>query len=241
MARLTLGVRLDETMGGRILSSAKTAKGRAMPVWAVALFLASHAAQAAPLRAAHPHASAHYGAIAAVSLHAGDNSLGARVVAFARSQQGRQVGDGECTDLADAALQQNGGRTIDAYAAASSGNDDYTWGKPVSLRDARPGDILQFRDFNTTTTVSSGMSESTMTDMRDHHTAIVEQNLGSVLVVLEQNVPPMGRVVQRNRIPIESMTYSGDPGGNDIGRVRTTVQVEGSIKAYRPQLAMSAE
>ena len=224
------------------MSNANLAKGRAVPILAAALFLASHSVQAAPLNhAAHPATSTRYASIARSSLNAGDDALGARVVAFARSQQGRQVGDGECTDLADAALKRNGARTTDAYADASAGNDDYSWGKPVSLKDARPGDILQFRDFNTTTTVNSGMAGSTMTDMRDHHTAIVEQNLGNMLVVLEQNAPPMGRVVQRTRIPIASMTYSGDPSGNEVGSATTTVQVEGSIKAYRPQPAREVE
>jgi hypothetical protein len=220
------------------LSNADLAKGRALPIWAAALFITSHAVQASPLnRSTHRARTAHYLSVTRISLHAGDDTLGAHVVAFARSQQGRRVGSGECTDLADQALQQSGGRATDAYAEASAGNDDYTWGRPVSLRDARPGDILQFRNFNTTTTVNSGMAESTMTDMRDHHTAIVEQNLGNMLVILEQNVPPMGRVVQRTRIPIQSMRYSGDPNGNAVGSAVTTVQVEGTVKAYRPQPA----
>jgi hypothetical protein len=62
-----------------------------------------------------------------------------------------------------------------------------------------------------------------------------------MLVVFEQNVPPMGRVVQRTRIPIASMTYSGDPSGNEVGSATTTVQVAGTIKAYRPQPALAVE
>jgi hypothetical protein len=236
------GTRLDETKEGPILSNADSAKGRALPIWAAALFLASHAVQAAPLmRGAHSGA-ARYASIHPVSLNAGDASLGARVVAFARSQEGRQVGDGECTDLADQALQHNGARTTPAYTNPNAAEDgDYTWGRLVSLRDARPGDILQFRDFNITTTVNRGMAESTMIDQRDHHTAIVEQNLGNMLVVLEQNAPPMGRVVQRTRIPLTSMTYSGDPSGNAVGVATTTVQIEGTIKAYRPEPALAVE
>ncbi len=180
------------------------------------------------------------------SLMAGsDESLGARVLAYARQQAGRQVGDGECYDLADQALIRSGARSAPSFDDVTPGAD-YMWGTEVALRDARPGDILQFRGFNVRTSVTTrqflpdGRSytmQNWMLDEREHHTAIVESNEGNTLVVLEQNVPPLGRVVQRTRIPIASMTYDGDGIGPPRGLSTTTVQVDGTIRAYRPQRA----
>jgi len=179
---------------------------------------------------------------------ASDQSLGAQVVAYARGQAGRQVGDGECYDLADQALISSGARSAPSFDEVTPGAD-YMWGTQVALQSARPGDILQFRDYNVRTLVTtrqflpgggSYMTQSWMLDQREHHTAIVESNDGSSLVVLEQNVPPLGKVVQRTRIPIASVTYDGDGIGLPRGLAITTVWVDGTIKVYRPQRAVSA-
>lgn len=75
--------------------------------------------------------------VVAVLLLRGDetraSSRNSEVLAYARSQLGHRVGDGECSALVEEALRQ---------AGTSRGPGD--WGDPVPLGDARPGDILQF-------------------------------------------------------------------------------------------------
>jgi hypothetical protein len=157
--------------------------------------------------------------------------LGASVLAFARARLGRLVGGGECAELADHALVAAGARTFGAYAGLTQG-DDYVWGHPVSLRDARPGDILQFRDFVAETSIRSRAGESESSDVYSHHTAILEANLGDSLLVLEQNAAP-DRSVRRSRVAIRSGSFGGMPTPDAV----TTVQVTGTIRVFRPEAA----
>ncbi len=160
-----------------------------------------------------------------------DYGLGARVLAFARAHLGRLVGGGQCAELADNALIAAGARTFSAYAGITR-DDDYVWGRKVTLSDARPGDILQFRDFVAETSTRSASGESGSSDERPHHTAILEANLGDTLLVLEQNAAP-DRSVRRNRVAIRSGTYEGLPTPDAV----TTVLVTGTISVYRPEAA----
>jgi len=174
--------------------------------------------------------------------------LGARVLGFARARQGTQVGDGECTTLVQQALLGAGARTTDAFNAVTP-DGDYVWGTRVALANVKPGDILQFRNYRVVRHVLTeqrmvGGEVSPMQsedfEERDHHTAIVEQSFGATLSVLEQNVDPGGRVVQRGRVETASRTYTQtDPATGD--QVTTTVEVEGEVMAYRPQKASQAE
>ena len=164
--------------------------------------------------------------------------LGDRIVAFARQQEGRTVGDGECADLAEAALRQAGARDFSAYPDSG---DDYVWGRPIPLSEARPGDILQFHNFTirTTTTTASffgqaAVDEGWQLDSRDHHTAILEENRGGILEILEQNAPPAGRAVQLTEIPVASMVRTVQ---SQDGPQTQHFEVSGEIHAYRPLLA----
>ena len=172
-------------------------------------------------------------------------SIGAKIVAFAREQQGREVGSGECTELAVEAMKHADARDVSAYGETSQ-DGDYVWGSPVPLKDAEPGDIVQFRNFTVKTTIvamemfpggRAGNSESLSVETRDHHTAIVEQNYGNELLLLEQNVEPH-LVVQRTLLPIASTTTEGSPDGTP-GVLQTTFEVEGVARIYRPQPAHS--
>ena len=167
-------------------------------------------------------------------------TLNDRVLAFARSQEGRQVGSGQCYDLADLALRQAGARSAPAYGAITP-DSDYVWGEPVALHDVRPGDIVQFRDFNVVRTVTTnvqldaGATGSTQREdlsFRAHHTAIVEAAGGGMLTVLEQNAPPRGLAVQASQVPVVSQVQQApEPDGMAV----TRIQVAGEIRAYRPQ------
>jgi hypothetical protein len=172
--------------------------------------------------------------------HAG---IGERIVAFAREQQGQRVGSGECTELAVEAMKRADAKDVSAYGETSE-DGDYVWGKPVALKDAEPGDIVQFRNFTIKTTIiamemtpggRAGNSESQAIETRDHHTAIVEQNYGGELLLLEQNVEP-NLVVQRTLLPVASATTEGSPDGTP-GVLETTFEVAGEARIYRPQPA----
>jgi hypothetical protein len=163
------------------------------------------------------------------------------------------VGKGGCWDLVDRALRQSGARG----SATTGADDDYVWGDPVELKDVVPGDILQFRDFTVTTkteidvTFDDGFGFADTQEKeahRGHHSAIVESVPGSgALIVLEQHVKPLGKRVQKHRLP----TQSSNPTSTTVykqmktesGKMKpakvietVTITVTGTIWAYRPKL-----
>jgi hypothetical protein len=161
--------------------------------------------------------------------------LGENIVEFARAHLGQQVGDGECYDLADEALRHAGARSAPDYGEIT-GDADYVWGQRVALADAQPGDIVQFHDFTLRTTVISSFDASQRweTYIREHHTSIVERNLGGTLILLEQNVEP-GLVVQRTTLSVVSGAVHGGPDGAPGDTV--TNEVAGDAWVYRPLIA----
>lgn len=180
-----------------------------------------------PLRAMPPRAQP-------VMLDAGETALGNRIVAYARAHLGQQVGDGECYDLADEALRHNGGRSAPDFGEITA-TADYVWGTQVDPRDAMPGDIVQFNGFTVKTTTLQAGTRDWEIDTREHHTSIVERNLGGRLLLLEQNVEP-GLVVQRTVVPVASLTMDGSPDGTP-GVIATRFEITGVAHVYRPQAA----
>ncbi len=148
--------------------------------------------------------------------------LNAKVVDFARANLGKPVGDGICITLAVEALREAGARPTPFNITSG----DYVWGGPVEdLKDALPGDILQFRDavFHGRRPIGRGRT-ATWHQEYPHHTAVVakvEQG-GKLLTVLHQNVDQQGRpesekgTVQEGTLRMESL------------------QKGGWVKAYRP-------
>jgi hypothetical protein len=141
-----------------------------------------------------------------------DAPLNNKVVEFARSKLGQQVGDGECSSLAAAALRNAGARV-------RRGNHG-TWGDELkSLRDAQSGDIVQFENavFISTQFLDDG-GVITQTLEFPHHTAVIAQvrkrRKKPVLVILHQNVGG-SKIVQEWTI--------------DLAQMR-----RGSMKIYRP-------
>lgn len=147
--------------------------------------------------------------------------LNEAVVAFARSQRGKQVGDGSCVTLATEALRRSGAKRISLRRA----DGDYVWGRRIDhFKDALPGDILQFRD-------AEFQGKKRLPRRRwtswhysyPHHTAIVAEvsDAGKLVTVLHQNV--------------------GGPGVDDAQKKRVqdgTLQVDslqkGWVRIYRP-------
>lgn len=174
-------------------------------------------------------------------------TLGQKVVNWARAQKGKQVAKGECWDLANSALKQAGAKSS-ADLGPMDEDADYVWGDEIDdLKDALPGDILQFRDFTITTTVETetrypdGSSETTTEESafdRPHHTAVVsEVGSGGVLKILEQNIAPGGKKVQLNTLHSKDVAATSKESvkGNAKVIVTTTVTVSGTIWAYRPK------
>ena len=174
------------------------------------------------------------------------------VLAYARQRVGRQVGSGECFDLADEALRNAGASSASDYGPITP-TADYVWGRRVSRQEAQPGDIIQFRNYSmlieTETRVrvdtgGGGFEESfetvTETQSRGHHTAVVEAiEPSGRLNVLEQNV---GTGADRRRVQSNELffvTRTNPPQttreGNVTTTVRRTVTVRGQAWFYRPQ------
>src|SRR5258706_7449713 len=127
---------------------------------------------------------------------------------------GKQVGSGECYDLADRALGKSGAQSAPDYGEITD-DADYQWGESVDdAKDAQPGDIVQFRDYEVTTTVvtvtrttkaDGSYTEQTQTEdktvKRPHHTAVINaSNAGGGVDVREQNAPPSGKKVQTHNV-----------------------------------------
>ena len=184
-------------------------------------------------------------------------TLNQKVVIWASGQVGKSIGAGECWDLADRALAQAGaGGSADF---GPTGDDaDYVWGTEVNdLKDAQPGDILQYRDYlmTTKTTVdvtfddqSGYESWSEATDGRPHHTAIIATMPGNgALTVLEQNHRGNHETVRRTALRysdapaqvtrVRQLMKRKDNGKMQMAAVVTTVEVSvsGTLKAYRPK------
>jgi len=179
------------------------------------------------------------------------------VVTWVRGRLGQQVGRGECWDLAETALSNSGARLSASFGPVTD-NADYVWGTPVTdLRQLKPGDIIQMRNFtetdlgrvDVTFADGSGWTDEGGADTtRPHHTAIVDRapDANGLVVILEQNYGEIGRRVQRNTIHLRNFERDpvtthetrtrDDNGASERATVVTKVkwQVAGTLWAYRP-------
>lgn len=142
-------------------------------------------------------------------------ALNVRIVAFARGQVGKKVGNGECTALAAEALRRAGGRR---FMMQRTGGD-FIWGKPVkSFGEALLGDVVQFRNavFRGKTRLPGGRVWTWWQEY-PHHTAIVSEvrDGGRLVTVLHQNIGPEDRPEDEKRL-VQETTIRPDalqPGG----------------------------
>jgi hypothetical protein len=152
-----------------------------------------------------------------------------KIVAFARSNLGKKVGNGDCTTLAVAALRDSGARVFSLRRA----DGDYVWGELIeSPKEARPGDILQFRDavFKGKQRFSGGRWISWHYEYH-HHTAIVDtvKMDGKILIVLHQNVGGKD-VSEEKKRTVQEGTLRMD-----------SLQKGGWVRIYRPLPPIEAE
>jgi hypothetical protein len=159
-------------------------------------------------------------------------SISEQVLAFARRHRSEQVGDGECFALADQALRTAGGKSAADYGDVSR-DADYVWGAAVSLADAQPGDVIQFRDYRYDRRIdiehSDGSSEWKEDEQkRDHHTAVVERvGANGELTVLEQNA-------EGRKYVVRTTLFFSNRHETHGGRT-TTIRVSGTFRFYRGQ------
>jgi hypothetical protein len=107
-------------------------------------------------------------------------ALNSKVLQYARSQMGRQVGNGECWTLVDQAL-----RVAGAHRPGTAGYGSYVFGKRISRRSLQPGDVIQFENVHVEHHDPNGSWSS---NDFPHHTAIVAAVRGSRVTLLHQNV-----------------------------------------------------
>ncbi len=148
-----------------------------------------------------------------------EKTLGDDVVAYARSQMGKKVGNGECTTLAVEVLRQCKARRPDPVQGI--------WGDEVKhFRDLQPGDILQFENaIFVKQHVRGDGGLLTYTSKYPHHTAIVarvrKRGPKPVLVILHQNAGAEGSDEDELKIVRE-------------WTLEMATQRGGIVKAYRP-------
>lgn len=133
-------------------------------------------------------------------------SLNQSVVNYARSVVGQRIGNGQCTELATAALR----------AAGAQPGQNYVWGTTLrGVEDLQPGDIIQMFD------ASFEMPDGSSSWSTGPHTAIVTGVRGSVIEVLHQNVA--GSPVQAGEYDLRYLTagrlsYYRPAAGNGGGQ-----------------------
>lgn len=183
-------------------------------------------------------------------------TLNQKIIQWASGQVGKQIGAGECWDLANSAAKQAGAGTSSDFGPEGI-DDDYVWGDEVDLKDVLPGDILQYRDWTMTTSTNvdvtfsddSGWVDPTEAEVgHDHHTSIVQTNPGAgALKVLEQNDKGHHERVRSSSIrwkdapdkvtSVRKPMKRQDNGKTEMALVVTTVSVTvtGTLTAYRPK------
>ncbi len=182
-------------------------------------------------------------------------TLNQKVVVWASGQVGKQIGAGECWDLANSALLQAGAKTSSDLGPTGD-DDDYVWGTVVDPKDALPGDVIQYRDWEMTTTTRTEVTFSddsgwfdapTSTVGHAHHTSIVTTNPGNgALTVLEQNHLGNHERVRNSTIrwkdapskisTSKKLMKRKDNGKTEIATITVTedVTVTGTLTIYRP-------
>jgi len=180
-------------------------------------------------------------------------TINQKVISWVHGQLGKQVGRGECWDLADQALRKAGAHSSNTTDADA----DYEWGEAIKLADAGPGDVLQFRNYSVTTTTTTTKkftdgTEDTETEEetveRPHHTALVDTNPGNGWInIVEQNAPPKGKRVQKFKMATRTMDIPAktvhksikNPVTKKIAPATITTEVSivvsGTVSAYRPE------
>lgn len=157
-------------------------------------------------------------------------NLRQKILVFCQSYMGQKVGDGECWTFVFEALKSSNAKTPHDFGSI------YKWSnKKVSLADAKPGDIFQFKKFK----VSYQLTEKGQSGVLDgwfqlgfpRHTSVFKKitNTGKY-DVFEQNVgDPPKKKVQISSYFLKKGSYVID------GDKYKVTHVSGSLTIYRAQ------
>ncbi len=179
-------------------------------------------------------------------------TVSASILTYCTQRIGRKEGDGECWTLAENAVVSSGGQSSRDQTPNFGPNSNYVWGTSTQLSNLAGGNILQFRNYSWTRTItvkvifedgSWSENTSTQSQTRPHHTAIVSSAGSSGNVeVIEQNAP-VGSKVHRTDLCLtsnaarkvttqEQRRHSNGQMQNATVETTTSDQVGGSIWAY---------
>jgi hypothetical protein len=138
----------------------------------------------------------------------------AAAITFAAQLIGRgRYGNGQCWTLVEDAIVGAGGQSSRTLTRNFGPHSNYVWGTPVMASNVAPGDVLQFRGYSwtrsitrssgpTTNALGSARTDTEPSQTRSHHSAIIVRVIGAGLVeVVEQNVP-VGSVPRRTILGI---------------------------------------
>jgi len=169
-----------------------------------------------------------------------DEDLGARLKAAAEKMVGKKALTSkfglDCFALVDKLLRNLGAQSAADGDVPVTATADYDWGDGILLDSIQPGDILQFRKhvvhIQTFTFANRKWHETEIRTLtRPHHTAIVmEVHKDGSVTVVEQNVYPNPRKINRNVIP----KLVGEDTKNVNSELRIKTKVTGAVRAYRP-------
>lgn len=152
--------------------------------------------------------------------------LGKRIYA---PSQGNQKSFGECWDFAEMALKHAGAMgSIDIMVSVTS-HGEYKWGNPISLQNAKAGDILQFKRYACETKVTNkktGDWETNTVNAR-HHTAIVMRSQTNGAALCSHQNFRQKKTVHRTVFQLSSSKF-------EKNGVEYEHKVTGTISAFRP-------
>lgn len=169
------------------------------------------------------------------------DSLGSKIVSYARAQVGKKVHNGECFYLADYALKDAGAKSASDFGEVNA-DTDYVWGTSVGVDKTQAGDVIQFRNYKSEVAVDDAITIAfpdackspvasleyfegrTDTIEYDHHTAVAENAIsqGSVSV-LEQNVDRNGNGVKEKIVRAREIVLKSRPQKSSRSTRRITI------------------
>lgn len=186
------------------------------------------------------------------------SDINQQVIFYAKSNSGKKVKHGECWDLAQEALKSAGAKTSDEYGKITA-TADYVWGTPVTLGSVRPGDIIQFKNYEVEIEYKLSKPDGSaytgsVTLGAPHHTAIVEHvGASGEIMVWEQNTPEIPadlmklvKLAMADKVPSkvskkvhQNLMYFSDRSMVKASEGKTNLEakitVSGQFKFYRPQ------
>jgi hypothetical protein len=156
---------------------------------------------------------------------AGLPSLNATVLQFCREHNGKQVGNGVCSEIAVAALAAADAKSR-GFEPATDENGSPVWGTRIEqVNDVLPGDVIQFHKVRLLEVRPNGTK---YLRWYPEHTAIVARvRGGGAFDVFEQNVITAGAGKERRgKLRIRDVNFRG--------------MLEGTVTVYRPTASESA-